>query len=181
MNNENSKVIDLISVSDLVRQCFSACKLKDRRIIEDLLSDDFTFTSLLRKLIDDRLKALHDKDINALLSNHAPDILSFDVINPLQYVGADTVRERAEKWFSSFQSSIGYEIRDLSITIGETVAFCHYLYHVSGTLIDGGNVEMWVRATVCFSKIDNKWVIMHEHQSVPFDSETGKALLNLKP
>jgi hypothetical protein len=47
---------------------------------------------------------------------------SFDVINPLQYIGVDTVRERAEKWFSSFQSSIGYEVQDLSIMTGETVA-----------------------------------------------------------
>ena len=52
MNNENSKVIDRISVSDLVRKCFSAYELKDRRIIEDLLSDDFTFTSPLDDQID---------------------------------------------------------------------------------------------------------------------------------
>jgi ketosteroid isomerase-like protein len=135
----------------------------------------------IRTIINERVKAVRDKDINALLSNHASDILSFDVINPLQYIGADTVRERAQKWVSSFQSAIGYEVQDLSITTGETVAFCHYLYRVSGTLIDGAKVEMWVRATVCLSKIDDKWTIVHEHQSVPFDSETGKASLNLEP
>jgi ketosteroid isomerase-like protein len=32
-------------VSDLVRQCFSAFLSKDRRTLEDLLSDDFTFNS----------------------------------------------------------------------------------------------------------------------------------------
>ena len=94
MNTEYKKVTGGVSVSDLIRKCFSAYELKDRRIIEDLLSDDFTFTSLLRKLIDDRLKALHDKDINALLSNHKPDIRLFDDIDPLQYMGADTVIAR---------------------------------------------------------------------------------------
>ncbi|MBN3888760.1 MAG: nuclear transport factor 2 family protein [Nostoc sp. JL31] len=135
----------------------------------------------IRTIIEERVKAVGNKDINALLSNHAPDILSFDIINPLQYIGADTVKERAQKWVSSFQGSIGYEILDLSITTGETVAFCHYLYRVSGTLTDGGKVEMWVRATVCLREIDGKWMIVHEHQSVPFDPETGKASLNLKP
>ncbi|MEH2168273.1 MAG: nuclear transport factor 2 family protein [Nostoc sp.] len=135
----------------------------------------------IRTIIEERIKAVHDKDINALLSNHAPDILSFDIINPLQYIGADTVKERAQKWVSSFQGSIGYQIRDLNITTGETVAFCHYLYCVSGTLTDGGKVEMWVRATVCLREINGKWMIVHEHQSVPFDPETGKASLNLKP
>ena len=52
MNNENSKVTDEISVSDLVRKCFSAYELKDRRIIENLLSDDFTFISPIDDLID---------------------------------------------------------------------------------------------------------------------------------
>ncbi len=135
----------------------------------------------IRKLMDERVKAVNDKDINALLTNYAPNILSFDVINPLQHTGLDTVRKRAEKWLSSFQGSIGYEIRDLEITTDNDVAFCHYLYQVSGTLTDGGKINMWVRATVCFRQIDGKWMIIHEHQSVPFDAETGKASLDLKP
>jgi ketosteroid isomerase-like protein len=40
---------------------------------------------------------------------------------------------------------------------------------------------MWVRATLCLRRIDDKWMIAHEHQSVPFDVETGKASLDLKP
>lgn len=135
----------------------------------------------IRALIEDRVKAVHAKDINGVMSNHAPDILSFDVVNPLQYTGSDTVRERAEEWFSWYQGPIGYEIRDLSITTGADVAFCHYLYRVSGTRTDGGKVDMWVRATVCYRKIDGTWMITHEHNSVPFDVETFKASLDLKP
>ena len=135
----------------------------------------------VRAIIDERVESIRTKDISALLSNHAPDILAFDVLNPLQYSGLDKVRGRAEKWLSSYQSSIGYEIRDLGITTSTDVAFCHYLYRVSGTLKHGVEVNMWVRATVCLRKVDGNWKIEHEHQSVPFDVETGKASLNLKP
>lgn len=135
----------------------------------------------IRRIIEERIKAVDEKNINELLSNHAPDILSFDVLNPLQNEGLDSIRERADKWFSGYQTKIGYEVRDLSVTAGDEVGYCHYLYCVSGTLKDGNVVNMWVRATVCFRKIDNKWIIEHEHQSVPFDVETGKASLNLKP
>jgi ketosteroid isomerase-like protein len=135
----------------------------------------------IRGIIEQRVKAVRDKDINALMSNHAPDVLSFDVLNPLQYAGVDIIRGHAEKWLSSYQSTIGYEVRHLSITADETVAFCHYLYRVSGTLRNGGEVNMWVRATVCLRKIGGKWTITHEHQSVPFDAETGQASLDLKP
>jgi len=61
------------------------------------------------------------------------------------------------------------------------VGFCHYLYRVTGTLANGVKVDMWVRASVCCRKTDGKWMITHEHGSVPFDPESGKASLDLKP
>ena len=135
----------------------------------------------IRTIIKERIKAIGDKDIDVLLAHHASEVLSFDVLNPLQNTGADVIRERAEKWLSAYQSSIGYEVRDLEVTAGDTAAFCHHLYRVSGTLNEGAKINMWVRATVCLAKIDGKWLIVHEHQSVPFDAETGKASLDLKP
>jgi ketosteroid isomerase-like protein len=135
----------------------------------------------IRALIDERVKAVRAKDINGAMSHLAPDILSFDVVNSLQSNGADAARKRAEKWFSSFPGPIGYEIRDLSITTGAGVAFCHSLNRYSGTQADGGEINMWVRATFGFRKIDGTWMVTHEHQSVPFDPESGKASLDLKP
>ena len=40
---------------------------------------------------------------------------------------------------------------------------------------------MWVRSTVCYRKIDGRWVVTHEHTSVPFDAESGKVSFDLKP
>ena len=135
----------------------------------------------IRALIDDRAKAVRAKDVNGAISSIAPDVLSFDVVNPLQHIGSDASKKRAEEWFSSFQGPIGYEIRDLNITAGETLAFSHGLSHVSATRTDGGQLDMWWRTTVCFRKIDGKWMVTHEHNSVPFDVKSGKASLDLKP
>lgn len=44
-----------------------------------------------------------------------------------------------------------------------------------------GHRHMWWRRTVCFRKADGKWLATHEHRSVPFDVERGKASLDLKP
>jgi uncharacterized protein (TIGR02246 family) len=143
-------------------------------------SSKATEESQIRKLIDDQVKAIRDKDSKALMSDFAPDVLLFDLINPLQYSGSDAARSRAEEWLSSFQGPIGYEIRDLSITAGDDVAFCHSLNGVSGMKTDGERIEMWWRATVCFQKIDGRWMVRHEHSSVPFDMESGKASLDLK-
>lgn len=135
----------------------------------------------IRRIIEERVRAVGEKDCDALLAHHAPDVLTFDVLDPLRNVGSEAVRRRAEKWLSSYEGAPGYEVRELSITAGEAVAFCHYLYRVSGTLKAGGTVDMWVRATVCFSKAGGEWKIVHEHQSSPFDARTGRASLDLKP
>lgn len=135
----------------------------------------------IRALIEDRVEAVRSKDLVWLTSSIAPDVVSFDVLNPLRYTGSGTMRQRSEAWFSAYQGPIGYEVRDLSVTAGDDVAFCHFLYRVSGALVDGGDVNMWVRATVCFRKIDGAWMVSHEHDSVPFDAESGRASLDLKP
>jgi ketosteroid isomerase-like protein len=40
------------SKSDVIRMCFAAYKSKDRKVVEDLLTDDFRFTSLYDNEID---------------------------------------------------------------------------------------------------------------------------------
>ena len=80
-----------------------------------------------------------------------------------------------------YQRPLGYEIHDLTITVGDDVAFAHSLNRISGTLKNGSRNEFWLRATTCFRKIDGKWLIAHDQVSVPLDLESGRALLNLEP
>jgi len=135
----------------------------------------------IRAIVDGWVKAVRAKDVDGAIANYARDVLLFDVVNPLRRVGVEGARQRVEEWFASFQGPIGYENRDLSITAGDDVAFCHSLNQVSGTTTDGKTIEMWWRATVCFRKSGGKWMVTHAHSSVPFDPESGKASLALEP
>jgi ketosteroid isomerase-like protein len=85
------------------------------------------------------------------------------------------------EWFSSYEGRIGYDVHDLDIPAGDDVAFCHSLYRVSGTMKNGQQVGMWVRAALCLRKLDGAWKVTHEHNSAPFDGQSGKAALDLKP
>jgi uncharacterized protein (TIGR02246 family) len=135
----------------------------------------------IRALIDDQAKAIRAKDIGGSVARYAPDVLLFDVVNPLRSIGSDAVRKRLSEWFATFQGPIGYELRDLSITTGEDVAFCHSLNRISATTTDGKKLDMWWRATVCYRKLDGRWMVTHEHASVPFDVKSGQASLALEP
>lgn len=135
----------------------------------------------IHALFEDRVNAVRMKDVDKLMLGYAPEVLSFDVVDPLQYAGSDGIRARMEQWFSSFLGPISLENRNLTIAAGEDVAFCHSLSHVNGTTTDGRHLEMWWRETICYRRIDDKWMITHQHSSVPFNVESGKASLDLKP
>jgi ketosteroid isomerase-like protein len=135
----------------------------------------------VRALINRRIEATQKKDAATALSDYTSDVLSFDVIDPLQYRGSKSIRKRLEEWFSSFEGNIGLEIFDLKISCGVDVAFDHGLSHVHGTKKDGKEIDMWWRETVGLLKINGKWTITHMHSSVPFNVQSGKASLDLTP
>lgn len=136
----------------------------------------------IRQVIALWTKALRAKDVDGLMSRYAPDILLFDLAPPLEYRGADAYRKNWEGWLPTFEGPVGYEIRDLSITTGDEVAFSHSLNRISGKRTNGEDTDVWVRATFGFRKINGKWMIAHEHLSVPYEMEPPyKASLDLKP
>jgi len=134
----------------------------------------------IRALMEETVAACRAKDANRLTKHYAPDVLAFDLINPLQYRGADEVRQRAEQWFSSFEGPITYELHDLNITAADNAAFCHSLNHVAG-IQSGSKIDMWWRATVCLQKMDGQWLVTHLHSSEPFDTGSMKASIDLRP
>jgi ketosteroid isomerase-like protein len=135
----------------------------------------------IRERMEGWARALRAKDIDALMSYYAPDILAFDLAPPLQHRG-DAYRRGFVEWFPTWKGPIGYEIRDLSIIVGDDVAFSHSLNRLSGTRTSGEETDVWVRATVCFRKTDGKWMVTHEHVSVPFYMDgSGRAAVDLKP
>ena len=135
----------------------------------------------LRQRIDRWLEALRAMDLDGLMSLYAPDIVSFDLGPPLRHMGAKAKEKNWADAFSMYQRPLGYEIRDLALTLGDDVAFGHSLNRVSGTLKNGHRTDFWLRWTACFRKIDGNWLVAHDQVSVPIDPESGRALLNLEP
>ena len=135
----------------------------------------------IRQRIGRLVESIRAMDLDSVMSIYAPDIVSFDVEPPLQHVGAGAKRQNWVKAFSMYQRPLDYEIRDLTITVGDGVAFGHGLIRISGTLKDGNRTEHWLRSTTCFQKIDGNWLIAHDQVSAPLDPGSGRALLNLEP
>jgi uncharacterized protein (TIGR02246 family) len=135
----------------------------------------------IRALIEERVAAVAAKDPEPLAARQHDDIVVFDVLPPLRSSGRSAVLDKTEAWFESYSGAIGYEVHELEVSADGDVGFCSFVYHVSGTLESGDEVDMWVRATLGCRRIDGAWRIVHDHESVPFDPGTGRALIDLEP
>ncbi|MFV2173786.1 YybH family protein [Actinomadura sp. LOL_016] len=135
----------------------------------------------IRRQVDTLVEGLHAKDLDGLKRLYATDVVSFDVEPPLQHVGVEAKMKNWANVFMFFQD-VTYELRDLTLTVGDAVAFGHGFGRLSGTLKDGTATSgMWVRVTLCFRKIGGDWLIAHDQASVPFDVSSGRGVADLEP
>jgi ketosteroid isomerase-like protein len=137
--------------------------------------------SEIRAFLDNRSQSIRMKDIDRLMSHYSPDIIYFDLVPPLQYVGSAALRDRFLEWFDSYHGEIRQEIRDLHIFISGDIAVTSMLIRSGGTLKNGRETELGVRATSSCQRSNHSWLIKHEHISLPVDLRSGKAVMNLAP
>ncbi len=136
----------------------------------------------IRAIIEDYGEGLKNRDADRCVAHYADDILQFDLAPPLEYRGKETARKHLSEWFKTFSSPIELEISGLTISAGADTAFAHVLNHISGTSTNGQKNDHWVRVTIGFRKTDGKWLVTHEHVSVPFYMDGSlRAALDLKP
>ena len=123
------------------------------------------------------------KDVDAIMKNYVPDetLVVFDVIPPRQYVGADAFKKDWQGFLDGFNGPITFENSDMQVVADGKLGYVHYIQHVSGSGKDGKPIEITTRITDVLRKTRGKWVIVHEHVSVPVDVATGKADLSSKP
>ena len=123
----------------------------------------------IRNCIDGVAQAIRAKDLDALMANYASDCVIFDLM-PLQTLGRDAYRKNFESWFGVVKGPIEFEIRDLRVETRDDVAFGHYTSRVRSTRTSGARTDYQVRVTAGLRKLNGRWLITHEHVSLPFAS-----------
>jgi len=137
----------------------------------------------IRAVYDQWAKAFKAHDLDGIMALYAPGdaVVAYDVVPPLQYVGKDAYRKDYADFLAMYEGPIEVEYRDERVVAGDDVAFVLALERLSGTMKNGQKIDLWLRATSGLRKINGKWLIVHDHVSVPADFDTGKAVLDLKP
>ncbi len=128
-------------------------------------------------------KAFEARDLDAIMANYVRGdaLIAYDIVPPLEYKGWDAYKKDYAEFLAQYDGPIHVEFGELHIYGSGNVAFIHALERISGKMKNGEQSDLWLRATSGLIKTNGKWLIVHDHISVPADLETGKAVLNLKP
>jgi ketosteroid isomerase-like protein len=80
----------------------------------------------------------------------------------LQSKGIEAYQKTWELFFENVAGGEGsFNLDELRITAGDTVAFCHALLRIGGAKKPTG------RLTIGLKKLRGEWLITHEHHSYP--------------
>ncbi len=137
----------------------------------------------IRQLEAQFAAAFNAKDVNAIMKVYVPDesLFVFDVAPPRQYVGAKAYRKDWEDFLAMFKGPIKFELSDLAVTVDGNMAYSHSSQHVTGMDTKGTPVDLTVRLTDVYRKINGQWLIVHEHVSVPVNMETMQPDIQSRP
>lgn len=101
---------------------------------------------------------------------YGEDAVTCTLAPPLRNTGvAARDPEALAGWMAGFAGPITLEHRDLVVAAAGGVAFVHGLARLAAVPVGyPEGFSMWLRVTVGLRWRGGRWVIVHEHQSVPF-------------
>lgn len=120
----------------------------------------------IRDLIERWAVAVHSGDLPAVLARHATGIVMFDVPPPEQGVrGLDSYRETWPPFFAWQASGAVFEIESIDVTAGVDVGFATALLRCGTPAELDLDPARRLRLTVGLRKVDEQWLVIHEHHS----------------
>ncbi|MYW82081.1 conserved hypothetical protein [Streptomyces sp. LaPpAH-199] len=125
-------------------------------------------TEQIRALIEDWAEAVHRGRIDAVVADHAEDIVMFDVPPPYRGVrGIDAYRQVWPPFFAWQAQGAVFDIEEMEVTAGEDVAFAHALVRCGTEGELAARPGFRLRLTLGLRKEAGRWVVAHEHHSFP--------------
>jgi len=155
----------------------AAHQSQTQNIVRTRADDEAEIRSVLDAIVD----AVRARDVDAMLAHCAPEIATFDLMPPLKHEGYDAIRRIWANTAAEFDGPLEYDQHYLELMVGDEVAFCRSINRFGGDKSDGDKAISWICSTMGFRRIGGRWKLVHQHSSVPFDMDSGQALLELQP
>ncbi|BBP83642.1 hypothetical protein TUM18999_29450 [Pseudomonas tohonis] len=135
----------------------------------------------LHALLADWAEAVRSKDVARIVGFYAQEVVAYDAILRLQFVGREAYGAHWAYCMEVCQGSSIFDPQHVTIRASGDVGFAHFLCLCGGTNAEGVEQRSWMRVTCGYQRIGGQWRIVHDHFSAPFDMESGQALFDLEP
>jgi len=120
----------------------------------------------IRTLIEGWAAAVHRGDMAEVLTDHAADIVMFDVPPPQDGIrGIDAYRDAWPPFFGWQATGACFEIVTLDVEAGADVAFAFALLRCGTPEHLAERPDKRLRLTLGLRKDQGRWVVAHEHHS----------------
>lgn len=120
----------------------------------------------VRELVQRWALAVHEGDLEAVLADHADDIVMFDVPPPHRGVrGLAAYRETWPPFFEWQRSGAVFEIDELEVQAGGDVAWAVALLRCGTPDQLADDPDQRLRLTLGLRREGGRWVVAHEHHS----------------
>jgi uncharacterized protein (TIGR02246 family) len=127
-----------------------------------------TDDDLIRQLIERWARAVHAGDLDAVLADHAADIVMFDVPPPDDGVrGIDAYRDCWPPFFEWQRQGAVFDLVELHVVAGADVAYAHALLRCGTPEELAKEPDRRLRLTLGLRREAGRWVVAHEHHSFP--------------
>lgn len=137
----------------------------------------------IREVIEGRAARLSEGDVRGFLAYAAPEVVTYSLAPPLGERVDSSDPTPLEQWLATFEAPPRREVTQLEITADGDVAFATSIDSMSAT--PKGTTDaftLWYRVTLGLRRIDGRWLVAHEHESVPFQMDGSfAAAIDLKP
>lgn len=144
---------------------------------------DTTAEQTIRKLLEDRARALTQGDAEGAVRALAPEVVLFDIAPPLQQRGPETTSpDGVRQWLATFEGPIDMSVHQLHVVSDGDLAYARSFLRLIATKKGAKEQTLWMRATAVLTRTNGRWSIVHEHTSVPMLMDgSGLAAVELTP
>ena len=138
------------------------------------------------RLVAARDAAVANADAEAALRPLARDVVVYDLLPPLAFVGDDARDAQALRALAGHLEGTRSTGRVPRVADRGRWRPCRRVWLQppagGGDKIGEGPVELWFRTTLVFARSADGWLVAHEHDSVPMEMDgSGLASVHLTP
>ncbi|MFI8684583.1 YybH family protein [Rossellomorea sp. NPDC077527] len=139
----------------------------------------------VQHVLDQYSSSIQERDIERFLSIYDSEVHIYDCWGQWESKGIAAWQENVTEWFIGLKADeeiLEVDFQDVMIEETSDLAFAHCAVTFAAHKESDGEKlrQITNRFTFCMKKVEDTWLIVHEHSSLPINMQDGKGMFGLR-